>query len=558
MAKSIFHNLWFLASLVVLSVIAINGLIPLDISGGFSTLSVSQVNYQSNDPTIGGPAWLLTVSQNGAGQYITGTVTADQLQDTSTGAKAANNVDIKMTLQDMYVQYPIQSQLGDGQFIYHIERVVATGFASCPTSFQGAATGYKVFGILGDNKYCFKYTKTAAYGLISTPTTVFKTDVSLTSGGKTATATISNIGEQTVKIVDPTNSKNVGTITWVGNLVTGEEAPRSTDQGVSAAYVYSANGWKTISESDYQYQKTWRITNFQICMNQMNSESSGDYCVTTMNNLEGKTLVGKNMVSSGGSVATTQGTQSDGQVTLQLKKQVQFPLMTMRLSSEWIGTVSIVAPVGKPQIISVSSVEFQTGGTGFITLTVKNIGDGDGSFAVSTTCDGAVSVQGASFTLPTLKPSEVGTYYIPLSGNTLSTTTSQCSVKVYDRNNPDNSDVKTVVVTVKQIVLCSANDKRSNGATIEQCNPDGSGWKTIQVCASDETPQRTLTGDIQCVKKKVESPNWNPFGFIGDWLNGLVSGLVGSFATFGFITMILIVVVAGVYFMSRRARGKVI
>ena len=538
---------------VAASVLFVGGRFPLDLSGGFATLSISNVAYTSNDASVSGPAWLITVSQNGGGQYISGTVSKEMLKDAAAGVQAADNVDIRMNLEEMFVQYPIQTQLTEPDYIYLVDKTMVSGFSSCPSDYPN----YVTFGLLADNKYCFRYTKTAAYGLIGTPTLTFKTSISLSSGGKTATATISNIGAQTVKIVDP-SSKNAGTITWAGNLGTGEETPRATDQKVSAAYVYTRNGWITISETDYQYYKTWRMSNFQTCMMNAkgNDASDKDYCVNTVNNLANQVLVGQNLVSSGGTAATTQGSQDAGQVRLELKKQIQFPVMTMKLSADWIGTITIVAPVGQPRIISVDSKEFQTGGNGFINVVVQNIGSGDGSFAIQASCSGAVSVQGTALNLPSLKPNEQTTMYIPISGNAVSTATETCSVKVYDRNNPDKSDTRTVTVTVNPVVLCTPNMKRANGNTVEQCNPDGSGWKTIQICRADEEPQRTVDGDVKCVKKTIEPPNWDPVGWLANLLKDPLAGVKDALASFGIIAILLLLGVATIYIVTRR-RGVV-
>jgi len=37
-------------------------------------LSLSKVDFSSNDPQLQGPAWLLTVVENGNGQYAVGTI----------------------------------------------------------------------------------------------------------------------------------------------------------------------------------------------------------------------------------------------------------------------------------------------------------------------------------------------------------------------------------------------------------------------------------------------------------------------------------------------------
>src|SRR3990172_1416564 len=447
---------------------------PLIISGGYVVLSVSKVDYTANDPTITGPTWLITLVQKERAQYISGIISKDQLKDTEANVQAKNDISIKMDMRDMSVKYDISKQ---NDFIYRLEIYKTNQWTDCPQGYDSWASR----GIW--DKYCLKKTATAAYGLIRSPTVGFRTDVSVTSGGKTETAVLSNLDTTSINI------GKAGQISWVGNLVTGELPPIAADQKISAAYVYSRNGWITIDDQAWLSYKTYRDSTMAALVG--NQDASIEKAVERYNRLADAAIQWKSLTSSGGTVANTQGTQDSGQVTLQLARQIQFPVMVLRLRADWVETITINVPVGQPQILKATSQDFQTGSNGFITVTVKNIGSGDGSFAVSTQCGSPMSVTGTTLNLPVLKPNEQTDVYVPLSGNAVSKTSSTCTVKAYDRNNPGNQDSTTVQVTVTPIILCKAGEKRINGNTIEQCSAEGSGWQVIEVCANDEEPRRS-------------------------------------------------------------------
>ena len=521
---------------------------PLLISGGYVVLSVSNVDYASNDPSIRGPAWLITLVQNGQGQYISGTVSKDQLKDADANVQAKNDVSIKLTMREMNVKYPISKQ---GDTIEWMEWVPVNFLSGCPDGFPGYVS--KDF-----TKWCYKFTVTATYGLIKESTVSFNTAVEVSVAGKIAKATISNYqgGDTTISIKDQSDI-TVGSLSWIGNLVTGEEPPDPAKQMITAAYTFSEGGWKTIDDQAFQNYKMYRDAGRDACVAQALAAWGGDVegCFKRFDDLALIALAGKPLVSSGGTVANTSGEQDDGQVSIQLARQIQFPVMTLRLSTAWVETITIVVPVGDPQILKATAPEFQTGSTGFITATVKNIGEGDGSFAVSVQCGNPVSAVGTVSFLPILKPSEQTDVYIPLSGNVVTKSTSTCTVNAYDRDNPDNKDSTTVQVTVTPIVLCTAGEKRINGNTIEQCSAEGSGWAVIEVCANDEEPKRLANGDVDCVKKQAGSPpnaggcewwdiacklgefQWNPFAGVEGTLSIVLYGILGLAAVYVFATV---------------------
>ncbi|MFC1754235.1 hypothetical protein ACFL96_12740 [Thermoproteota archaeon] len=513
------------ASLAIILLVS-PSILNLSVSGGFSTLSVSNVNYDSNDPTIGGRAWLITVSQNGEGQSISGVISKDQLIDEQDNVEAQNDVSIDIMLDEMYATYTIQNT---DEKIYNLEWKETNSFDSCD-----GYDGNVVINVFA--KYCFKFTTASSYGLLGTPSTNFESTLTIKSGYNTETAKLYSLTSSSVNFGDG------GSASWVGSLTSGELPPIASDQKISAIY---ASGWRTIDDNKYREYRTYADSSFESCL-----ANSGDKlrCLQNYNYYADKAMELKSLISQGGSQATVYGTQSSGQVKLDLEKSILFPVITLRLRSDWIGTVSINIPVGTPKIESVLTEEFQTGDTGFITVNSKNIGDADGSFALSVECGSSFSVQGTTVNLPILKPQDITTSFIPITSDVSSKTSQSCSVKLYDRNNPSVYDTKNILVSSNPILLCSPGDKRINGNNIEQCNISGSGWFIIESCSILQKPQRQLNDNIICVDLDVE-PEINP-GWSWDWLPSFGFGIDGDALTF--LTLAITLSVMGFVLIKRK------
>src|SRR3990167_1767049 len=341
---------------VLLGILIYSGALPFALSSGFTTLSLGQVDFYSNDPTVGGQAWLLTVSQNGAGQYASGVFKAQDDGATS------NQFVIETFLDKNYATYSISNQ---AQYVQHVDYKTAT--YNPLSSTGGCGSGWNWYhpseiAIVG-TVYCYKFSNSGVLGAISSGNYNFQSTIRTSGSGGVSNCIVSNIGATSCTSPD----ENVA-ISWAGNLVSGQSIPAPSDQNIIAVYHTSKGGWITADKNAYN---NWNIakSNINSCLDQYKSTS----CFTSLNSLESNVLAGKSFSSSGGSVATTSGTQSSGQITLPLSTQVQFPILTMRIKASLIG---INIPVGKPQITSVSSEKFQTGQDGIIKVTVKNVGTG--------------------------------------------------------------------------------------------------------------------------------------------------------------------------------------
>lgn len=511
---------------------------------GFQTLSLSQVQFTSNDPSIGGQVWLLVVSQNGAGQSAYGQFIAMD------SGKDSNSFTITTNLDKNYATYNINNQ---GINIKHIDHTstIYNPFSStggCNPDYWDAYI--KAPGSL--TVYCYKYTNDGQYGTVGSANINFQSTISVQGSGGSDSCVISNVGANSCV------SKNGNVlVSWAGNLVSGQSPPQASDQGIIAIYDTAKGGWKTGNYNSYLRWYNYNANGFANCI----SYNGGDSCFNTYNNYESQLMQGYSFTSTGGNVATTTGTLSSGQIIMNLGTQVQFPVLSMKIKASLIG---INIPVGKPKIISVSSQTFQTGQNGVVQVTIQNVGDGAGSFSVYASCDNQFSQNGNSLTISSLTPNSQQTVYIPITANVVSGTSSgTCTVTAKDINNPNNVDIKTVSVSSNAIAICESGSTRISGNNIQQCTNNI--WTNIRNCGSNQTAQYK-NGVPDCVSQNEISNN-GFFGAIGSFFKTLFSPIVNLFngilnwfsivkLTFVFLVLILGTLFSREFFESFKSIRK--
>jgi hypothetical protein len=449
---------------------------------GFSTLSLSPtVQFNSNDATVNGQAWLLSVSQNGAGQSASGTFTA---RDTTKNAYS-NQFTVTLNLDKNYATYPIYSQSTQ------IRRLSYTTTTYNPLASMGGCdskvwTNYyhpSQFAVLG-TVYCYKYSTDAVLGTIGSGNTNFQSTISVEGSGGSESCVVSNNAQTSCVTSDGKVQAS-----WGGSLVSGQSIPQPTDQKLIALYKTSSNGWVTGSELDYNNWKS-KFDSINSCLEQYKSTS----CFTEANNAEATLLGGKPFTTTGGITATSTGSQTNGQLIMQLPTQTQFPVIIMRIKADVIG---INIPVGKPKITSTSSTTFQTGNTGTIKVTVRNDGTGVGSFDISSSCTNGFYQTGNSLRISSLAVGSSQTVYLPITSNVVSgTLAGTCQVIATDVNNPTNKDTSSVSVSSKAISICTESDYRISGNNIEQCKNNI--WVLVKSCPSNQVAEYVGTTP-QCV-----------------------------------------------------------
>lgn len=480
---------------------------------GFSTLSLSSVDYSSNDPSLGGQSWVLTVSQNGAGQSAVGSFGAKQITDD--GKTAATDFRLEINQLKNSAEYRINN---DYDYLNWISAFVVGKFSN---PFDGDANkicadngGFYVYRPqASDNEYCLKRSVDGVKGTLASGDHVFESEVVYTrvNDSSVQRGTVSNVGATSTRV------GSIGYAYWQGSLVTGESIPRPTDQDICA--LYGAYGgqtklWRTIDCSNFQtWKNSFDASGLPTCI--QGDQAKFLACIDDVNNLNSLVKSGRSFTSSGGMSATTIGSETSGKVILELDKQFYYPVITAKVQAGWLG---ILVPVGKPHIVSLTSEEFTTGSTGFIKARVKNIGDAQGSFDVNASCPSPISAGATA--RATLQPQQESDLYVTVSGSAAQKTSVTCTVQVNDVNQPLNKVTGSVVVTVNNLVLCTAGEKRAVGRYVQQCNAAGSGWDIIRTCPEG---QLAHPATFECMDEDDDSVLPKDVSWVI-----LLSGLVGA------------------------------
>ena len=513
---------------------------------GGTIISLQQVNYVSSDPTIGGSSWLLTMIQDGASQFARGSFTTDILNSkTNTKEKVKYPLEVTIESTPQVCSYKLNAQ---SQKISTVEVIDKGKFATrngCEQACSGLANAFTSVKIqcvpenlfLTLHAYCFLIKDTATYGSIEFDKLAFSSNILAKINNEDFKGTVSNADSKSVSLGD-------GRVyaSWTGSLTSGSDCPRASEQEVSSAYL---NGnWRMIDNGRYTNYVNYDANGFDACINNLVRTGGGSktpqQCVSEYNSYSNLALSPKDFVAVGGTTKIQNSqSSSDGKVEITLGKAIQFPMITMRIRADILG---VVVPTSQPKIVAKGSECFTTGSNGFITTTIKNVGDEYATFTVSASCPAPFSQTGTLLTVQ-LAPSTQQEVNIPITGQGLSEVKKDCTITVADSENPSKKDTASVSACVQPIVLCSSDETRCNGVVREKCNSAGSSWNTIE---GDTTCQTTGGGgDKSCkpiwaVASFTIIPNIKCLAFFQTilWVATFLVGFMSLFLVYSFTQFI--------------------
>ena len=498
---------------------------------GGTIISLQRTDFISSDSQIDGEAWLLTIVQNEASQFARGFFTADEINSkTSTKEKVKYPLEVNIESTPQKCIYELNAQSSK---IYTMESI-SKGKFILKTSCQNACEGYYAYTckptlfITGFDAYCYKKSPTATYGSVQFDKLSFSSNIIANINKEEFKGTISNENDKSVTLADGKFYAS-----WVGNLVSGESCPSSSEQNVAS--VFYNDKWKLIDKNNFIQYQNHDASGFENCLDRYAQGSeTPQTCVSAYNSMSSLALSPKEFQAVGGTTAIQNAeSANNGKVEITLGKAIQFPTITMRIKADLLG---IVVPSSQPKIMKSDSECFTTGSNGFIVANIKNVGDDYATFVVSANCPAPFSQTGTSVSVQ-LAPNTEQAVNIPISVEAGQDVKRKCTINVADLENPSKKDSSSVDVCGKTIILCNSGETKCYGAIRQRCNAQGSGWENIE---GDETCRTEGGGGGECkhylqIGKSVIIPKLSCFREFKTirWIASFLVGTLVLFLAYG-------------------------
>lgn len=504
--------------------------------GGFSTMSLDKVDLFSNGEFFSGEQWVMTFSGRGLGQKALIRETPSTITSKYQGVDVPQH-DLIMDMEyDQKCVYPIRKDsaktpiyeyklidktclppLFDAQDAKEMcDEINQEYFASWS---KGLSTCYAICqnSLAKDIGYFDDANVDSTITITATPTN---------NVDAVETATFSTLSDSPkTKIGD-----KIGVV-FQGNLDTGMAcgALRPT-----ATPIFDGYNWVAVDSTSYNnykdFHNTWKFS-VLATTGKSPSPNSVNQLIQQINQYSRHAFSRKDVGTIMNSVSQTGAT-----LEKTLTQPVQYPTLTAYIKADWIG---IYTPVAEFEVSSANSECFETGTQGYVTATLKNTGQSDGSFDAWVECPTVTSqrIEGS------LKPGQSKKISLLLNAPTLTEDKlkEECVLKV------ENADFQVITTKFNSCVerperLCKPNVKTCTSRGVEQCASDGWSWTLIEQCPT--TCKFTSDGTPYCGDVPPPSGLWNKllawlkstfgFKFPKIALLGLLIGIVG----FVFLTTI--------------------
>ena len=498
------NKVWWIVLIVVVSLGGLFLLTPLggnvgtftQSALGFSTMSLSQVDLQSNYAPLNGQVWVMSFRLGGLSQsanFASDTVSPSDVSAFYSGASPRDSFKLDTSLDEQSCVYDI-SQDFDLPSINSYS-VVSWSYNSLLKSCEGSkpvnvcgnaqeVVGWCYGGLTRTGVYICE-TKKAVAGRFGSPNVNSKFNISVSRNGvvdssrsfQTLFSDGSSFG------IDGLVGSNVY-INWQGDLSSGKSCPSSS----AVIPVYYLGSWTTMGSANYDSYKTQYL-------NLLSWTSGEGYKTASLADAQSRIGVvnsASNNALSGRSFGTidSASTLSSARARVVLTSPISYPMITAYIKASWIG---VVTPIGKPKIVDASTSCFASSADGSVKVTVQNVGSGREDFTIDGVCaNNAFSIVGSD---AFLNPSESKVVYLGLSGETSdSSLKSSCTINVSGKS---YSDSKVVTACVNGLSICDAGKLYCDQNNLMKCNVGGTALAILQSC-NDACIYNSSSGVAQC------------------------------------------------------------
>jgi len=519
------NKIWIYV-LIVIILIIIGGvfLVPyIQSVTGFSTLALSKVSFESDSEYLDGEQWVLTVAQGTLAQRAQGTFTPENIEDVTGGETTKNNFQINVNYQDQTCEYNVVQGDYDApiyKLALHrffcvapllnedkvIKELEDNGISENRLTMAWGA----VPSISFNNCWAIYWTEKTIVARFENPKIRSKMNIAVLAGTRSDDVTLDTLRDAESPLSD------FAYVVWVGNLDSGKQCPSQTPYRP----VYKSDKYVTIDDQMYErYINVWDDLYLETLNKDDYDFNDLEVYINSLNNKANIALVSKNFgyYEKGGEI-------NNAILKHELIAPLIFPVLTFYVKAETLG---IYTPSPSLKMISADSPEFDSG-NGIIYITVKNIGDEDGTWNFYGDCN-------SGFEIPESRQYSIGagqtkTVTLPLQGESGDKTTGKCTIYAENVAGVESIDV---TVTVNPFVTCQPNSKfcgTSGGKDVVfKCDSDGAGKSVAKECTVGQ-----ICENAECKDDNGNDSDW--WDKIKDFFND-----IGNFFT-EFVLIISIVV----------------
>jgi len=489
--------------IVIVSLLVISGIVDISnlnlgcitCAGGFTVNSISATKVISNDADLETANFIITVTANGGGQSLSGTIQPSTIKSL-TGYDVNVPITIDMSGVSEQLEYAIKNE--GSLYVY--------GTAYSPetsTPFTG--------GCLTGFEYCYSMVKSSWFGFVPY-LTVRSLNVKKVPSGSVGSIENPNVnwkGTITYTVAGVPYSQDVGSTTapkdfymgsewvanakWTGNLLTGQATPNQNNYKA----IYDSNAWRIAPMQtylDYRDSMTKVDTLFTSYTTTQNTLCSDWLCSAIMNPVGQHQAIVDKLKGSNERITYTAST-APSQTTTTINgiptivettdRRISNPQLVFTIRAKSLG---VVIPVGKVGELSATAPTFASGdANGVVVATFKNIGTGTGTFS------GTFTDPSGTFTMTsntesnkvTVLPGNTGKLTIYVGhGTTAQPTTKTGTVRIFDYNKPSNYAETQVTISMTTPKACVPESTRTSGNILYKCKPDGTGEVVVIDCTT--------------------------------------------------------------------------
>lgn len=527
--KNLFILIFFLGLLVLLGDQA--GV--YSVTGG-TVMSIDEADFRSSSDFFDGDTWIVTMSQGGMAQSITGDVESDDLEE-RTGAKSERDFSVDITKSKQKCSYAINKEDGAKPvYDYYLNEWKCYTNPTEEEIVSRCGSDHLVSGqhtqfSSEDKCYCVGKTKMTggiAERTIENPYVRTISTIEVSNGDNTVSEQFDTQGKIKGYVGENTY------VTWDGYL--GRDVCPTSDP----YYGFYYNGqWRVGSATNYENYKD-TVDQLQTCDSCWVDQESADDSISTLKSVSQNARETKDF----GDIRNA-WEQDSAVIEEEMDSPVEIPVWTFYINSDWLG---VYQPIGEPKFTDARSPKFKASAEGNIIFDLKNVGDGRDTFDVYAECDEPfrMAENTKSYTLET---GETVSGYLSIAADTDESVTADCDLYA---QGVENSDRTTVEVSVDPQQVCEPGAKECANGDIQICNEEGSGYEVFEECGSGETCSYDSTGQAYCKDKDepsetslldrilpdlgidiggagFELPDISGLAFWGRLLLGSIGGLLG-------------------------------